>query len=268
METKTILLIHGAWLIPASLENFRRRFEAAGYAVLAPAWPLMDRPAAALRDRPDPDLGRLSLGRIADHYAAIVAGLPEKPFLIGHSYGGLIVQMLLDRGLGAGGVAVDPAPAAGILAGPRAFRAALPVFLTWASWRRALRMGFDGFARDFGNRLDPAARRAAYDALVVPAPGRLWWQSVLGIGSRIGWANPDRAPLLLIAGEEDRTVEPGMVAQAARKYAKSPARTELRRFAGRGHALILEPGWEEVADAALAFLRGIDAVAAEQRAAS
>lgn len=257
METRTILLIHGAWLTPASLENFRRRFEAAGYVVLAPAWPLMERPAEALRRDPDPDFGKLTLGRIADHYAAIIAGLPEQPFLIGHSYGGLIVQMLLDRGLGAAGVAVDPAPAAGILAGPRAFRAALPVFLSWAGWRRALRMSFAAFARDFGDRLDLQTQQRVFDEQIVPAPGRLWYQSVLGIGSRIRWKNPNRAPLLLVAGGEDRTVEPGMVAQAARRYARSLARTETLTFAGRGHALILEPGWEEIADAALAFLASV-----------
>ena len=251
--SKTILLIHGAWLTPASLENFRRRYEAAGHRVIAPAWPGMDRPVESLRRDPTA-IAALSLDRIADHYAAIVATLPEPPFLVGHSYGGLIVQMLLDRGLGAAGVAIDPAPAAGILAGPRALRAALPIFLSWAGWCRALRMGFRSFARDFGNRLSPAEQRRVFDGIVVPAPGRLWYQSVLGLGSRIDWKNPDRAPLLLISGGDDRTIEPGMVAQAARKYAKSPARTEFRRFAGRGHALILEPGWEEVADAALTFL--------------
>jgi len=251
--SKTILLIHGAWLTPASFENFRHPYEAEGHTVLAPAWPGLDRPVEALRRDPKA-IADLSLGRIADHYAAIVATLPERPFLIGHSYGGLIVQMLLDRGLGAAGVAIDPAPAAGILAGPRAFRAALPIFLTWAGWRRAVTMGFAGFARDFGNRLAPAAQRRTFDDLVVPAPGRLWYQSVFGVGSRIDWRNPTRAPLLLISGEEDRTVEPGMVAQVARKYARSPARTETRSFPGRGHALILENGWEEVADTALAFL--------------
>jgi pimeloyl-ACP methyl ester carboxylesterase len=190
--TGTILLIHGACLTPASLENFRHRYEAEGRTVLAPVWPGMDRPVEALRRDPKA-IADLSLGRIADHYAAIIAELAEPPFLIGHSYGGLIVQMLLDRGLGAAGVAIDPAPAAGILAGPRAFRAALPIFLTWAGWRTAVTMSFAGFARDFGNRLEAAARRRIFDDLIVPAPGRLWYRrSSASVQRSTGGARPAR----------------------------------------------------------------------------
>ncbi len=165
--SKTILFIHGAWLTPTVWQPWQQRYEALGYRTLAPAWPLLDRSVQALRDTPDDALGKLTLGRIADHYAAIIATLPEPPILIGHSYGGLVAQMLLDRGLGAAAVSISPAPAAGIKPGPKAFLAALPVFLAWRGWSRALRMSFKGFARDFTNGLSPVLKGSARRSTVM-----------------------------------------------------------------------------------------------------
>jgi pimeloyl-ACP methyl ester carboxylesterase len=253
--TKTILFIYGAWLTPAIWDPWRTRYEALGYTTLAPAWPLMDQPVEVLRRAPDPDLGRLTLGRIVEHNARIIATLPEKPILIGHSYGGLIVQMLLDRGLGAAGISIDPGPAAGILAGPKAFLSALPVFLAWRGWSRALTMRFAQFARNFANGLPEADQRAAYERHVVPAPGRIYYQSVLGIGAGVNWKNAARAPLLLVSGADDRTVEPGMVRQNQKKYAKSPAVTAFKSYPDRSHFLIAAPGWEEIADDAISWTK-------------
>jgi alpha-beta hydrolase superfamily lysophospholipase len=87
--------------------------------------------------------------------------------------------------------------------------------------------------------------------VIIPALGRIYYQSVLGIGAGVNWANPNRAPLLLIASEKDRTVEASMVEQNLRKYSRSRATTDMRTFSGRSHLLIAEPGWEEVADYAL-----------------
>lgn len=246
--TKTIVLIHGAWTTPASFANFRHFYEARGYTVLSPPWPLMDRSIAELRADPHPQFGELTLGKIVAHYAAIIESLPEKPILIGHSYGGLIVQMLLDRGYGAAGVSIAPAPAAGIVAGPKALRAALPVFLAWRGWSRALRMTRKQFAWSMGNTLSAEAQVRAFDEHVVPAPGRIYYQSILGIGSAIEWRKSDRAPLLLIAAENDRTVQPSMVRQQYRRYRKGRAFTEIKILVGHSHLLITEPGWEEVAD--------------------
>lgn len=246
--SKTILLIHGAWLTPAIWQPWIARYEAQGYRVLAPAWPLMDRPVEELRRSPHPDLGKLTLGKIVEHYAAIITALPDRPILIGHSYGGLIVQMLLDRGLGVAGVSIDPGPAAGIKPGAKAFLSALPVFLAWRGWSRALSMSFKRFAKNFANGLPESEQRLAFDRHVVPAPGRIYYQSVLGLGASVNWKKNDRAPLLLVSGTNDRTVEPDMVRQNASRYAASSAITELASFPDRSHFLIAAPGWEEVAD--------------------
>lgn len=248
---KTIVLIHGAWLTPAIWQPWIARYEAQGYRVLAPAWPLMDRSVEELRHSPHPDLGKLTLGKIVDHYAAIVAALPEQPILIGHSYGGLIVQMLLDRGIGAAGVSIDPGPAAGIKPGAKAFLSALPVFLAWRGWSRALTMSFRQFAKNFANGLPVESQQAAFNEHIVPAPGRIYYQSVLGFGASVDWKKSERAPLLLVSGTDDRTVEPGMVRQNHARYAASSATTELASFPGRNHLLIASPGWEEIADSAL-----------------
>lgn len=249
--SKSIVLIHGAWLTPEIWLPWIARFEAQGYKVLAPAWPFMDGTVEELRRAPNVGLGKLTLSKIVDHYAGVISTLPEQPILIGHSYGGLIVQMLLDRGLGAAGISIDPGPAAGIKPGAKAFLSALPVFLAWRGWSKALTMSFKAFAKNFANGLPEADQRAAFDKHIVPAPGRIYYQSVLGIGASVDWKKQQRAPLLLVSGEDDRTVEPSMVRQNLRHYAASPAVTEIREFPGRSHFLIAMPGWEEIADAAL-----------------
>lgn len=251
----TVLLIHGAWLTPSAWDRFRQRYEAAGVTVAAPAWPCLDGPVEVLRASPDPRLARLGLEQIVDHHAALIEGMAEPPILIGHSFGGLIVQMLLNRGLGAAGVAIDPAPPFGVPASPLAIWTSLPVFTAWNGWNRVLRMSLRGFATGFAQTLPEAEKPYAWQKFIVPAPGRIFFQALLGIGSRIRWANPDRAPLLLIAGEKDRTVPAAMVRTNFRKQQRAPSRTEFREFPGRSHWLCNESGWEEVADAALDWAR-------------
>lgn len=251
--TRTIMLIHGAWLTPDAWDKFRQRYEPAGYTVHAPAWPMLDRPVADLRRTPDPALGRLTIGAITDHYATLIRALREPPILMGHSFGGLIVQLLLDRGLGAAGVAIDPGPPAGVLPTLTALMAAAPVLLTWAGWNRVMTMSPEAFARDFANTLSPAQAQAAYDRYVVPAPGRIYFQAALGIGNRINWRNDRRPPLLLIAGEKDRTADAAMVRAMYRRHRRSRSVTALQPFPGRSHWLCAEPGWEEIADAALTW---------------
>jgi pimeloyl-ACP methyl ester carboxylesterase len=246
--SRSIVFIHGAWLTPASWNLFKGRYERRGYTCLAPPWPYDGRAVAELRRAPVPDLAQLGIAEIVSHYADVIRACAEPPILIGHSFGGLLVQLLLDRGLGAVGVAIDPAPIKGVLPGPSALRAALPVLLTWKGWTRVARMSFAAFQRDFAHTLSEAGQREAYDRYIVPTPGRVYFENGLGIESAVDFENPARAPLLLIAGLNDRTIEPGMVRATYRKQRRSPAVTALKEFPGRTHFLIASPGWEEVAD--------------------
>ena len=111
-----VVLIHGAWLTPAGWDFFKDRYESKGHQVIAPPWPLMDRPIAQLRRDPHPDFGRLGIRKIVDHYDALIRPMARPPIIMGHSTGGLIAQLLLDRDLGCAGVALDPVPIRGVLA--------------------------------------------------------------------------------------------------------------------------------------------------------
>lgn len=245
----TIVLIHGAWLSPASWSRFQGRFQQRGATVIAPAWPYMDHPVEILQRTPDPRLARLGIPEIVDHYAAIIQAMPTPPVLIGHSFGGLFVQLLLARGLGRAGVAIDPAAPFGIPVHPNALISSLPVFTRLGSWSQTLRMSRKDFATRFAQTLPKARIDAEYREQVVPTPGRIYWQSVLGIGSRIRFADPRRAPLLMISGAKDRTVPLPTVFANYRKQRKAAASlTDYKAFPKRSHYLCNEPRWEEVAD--------------------
>ena len=253
MARHDVVLIHGAWLTSASWDLFRRRYEAQGFRCLAPEWPLQDRPIEDLRASPHPGLGRLGIPELVRHHEKLIRTLASPPILIGHSFGGLFVQLLLDRGLGAAGVAIDPAPARGIFPGLSTIRAALPMFLPWQAWRRPAKMNFGHFARNFMQLSSADEQRAAFASQIVPTPGRIYFELALGIGSRVDFSNAQRAPLLLIAGDQDRTVQLSAVQAAYRRHRRSRALTEIKVFTGRTHWLIAAPGWEEVADYALAW---------------
>ena len=251
---KTIVLVHGAWVTPRSWEPFRRPFEAAGYEVHAPTWPYLDRMTLldAQCDLPD-GFGGLTLGRIADKYQAYIGTLPEPPVLIGHSFGGLLVQMLLDRGLGRAGVALNPAPIGGIVPGPGAIAAIAPILLRFNGWNRPYAFTRDRFGRLFANGAPADQVDAAYRDYVVPAPGMIFHEAAFSLGTRV---RPERRaqPLLITAGTEDRLISPYLSRAAYRLQSVSAAPTDFVEFEGRSHLLIAEPGWEEVALYALSWI--------------
>jgi pimeloyl-ACP methyl ester carboxylesterase len=249
--SKTIVFVHGAWLTPIGWNLWRERYEARGYTTLAPPWPLEDVPIEELRSSPHPDLGKTTITSIVDHYDKLIRALPEAPIIIGHSFGGLFTQLLLDRGLGAAGVGVDPGPVFGVIPRPRSFLSALPVLTAWKGWSRVLPMTFEQFASNFAQTLPPAEMRPAYERYIVPTPGRIYFQAALGISAGINPKNPNRAPLLLIAGEKDRTVTQSTVEANYRKQRHAPSVTAFKSFPRRSHFLFAEPGWEEVADYAI-----------------
>jgi pimeloyl-ACP methyl ester carboxylesterase len=254
----SVVFIHGAWVTPACWDQFAGFYTARGYRCIAPAWPRKDRTIAELRADPSP-LAGLGVQEIVDHYERAIGELPEPPFLIGHSFGGLFVQMLLDRGAGAAGVAIDSAPPRGVLAMQLSvFRANLPVLLTPGARKGIVRMTYPQFRYAFVNTLTEADARAAYEAHVIPETGRIFFQAALGTQAvRVNFTNDERKPLLLIAGERDHVVAAGLNRSNLRKYAGSQARTDFKEFPGRAHWIIAQEGWEEVADYAARWLEGI-----------
>jgi len=246
----TIVLVHGAWLNSASWAGFKARYEARGYRVIVPDWPYDDRPPAELRASPRPEVARLGQRDILAHYEWIIRALDEPPIIIGHSAGGTFTQHLLDRGLGAAGVAIDPAPTPGVPLYPHAILSALPVFIDPFSWRKAKVMSRRFFANRFAQTAPRDQVEALYDRYIVPTPGKVYWDGVIK-AIKIQWDNPKRAPLLLIAGGKDLIADAAMTEAIYRKQSRAPSRTELKIFPDRSHWTCMDAGWEEVADFAL-----------------
>ena len=246
--TKTIVLIHGAWLNSLSWENVKARYEAKGYTVLTPDWPFDDRAPSALRANPAPELAKVGQREIVDHFERIIRALPEQPILIGHSLGGVVVQQLLARGLGVSGVAINPAPTPGVPLGPQAIVSALPVFSDLLSWKRVKHMSLTFFSTRFAHtEVDP---QTAYNRYIVPTPGKAYWDGVIN-PMKIDWAKQNRAPLLLIGGGKDLIADASMTDAIYRQQKKAASATELKIFDDRSHWTLMDKGWEAVADLAL-----------------
>jgi pimeloyl-ACP methyl ester carboxylesterase len=257
--SRTIVFIHGAWVTPRCWAPFVSWFAARGYQCMAPGWPGKQRPIDEIRADPSP-LAGLGIGEIVDHYAEIIRALKDPPILIGHSFGGLFAQILLDRGLGTAAVAIDPAPPRGVIAYElSAYRSLGGVLLTPGGWHKVVRWSYRSFRYGFVHTLPEADARAVYDDEVVPESGRIFYQAAFTALDRhspatVHFGNANRGPLLLIAGAADHIVPAGIVRRTARRYAKAGVPADLREFPGRTHWIIAEPGWQEVAGAVEAWL--------------
>lgn len=252
--SRTIVFVHGAWVTAKSWDRFAEPFEAAGYTVHKPSWPGLDGLTAdQINNRPPEGFGSLTVGKIADEYEAFIRALPESPIIIGHSFGGLLIQILLDRGLGVAGVAIDPAPIAGVLVTPRALLSALPIFTRWNGWNRTYALSLGEFASKFANAASPDLQKLAHRSYVIPAPGRIFHQAAFWLGTRVN-TRARTQPLLITGGEVDRLVTPAMSRATYKSQRRSAARTDLKIFPGRSHFLAAESGWEEVAAAALSWI--------------
>jgi pimeloyl-ACP methyl ester carboxylesterase len=253
-----ILLVHGAWLGPRSWDHIAAHYAKAGLSCLAPSWPEDDRRYAELRAQPSERLATIGVQEIASHYEQILRAMPEQPLLIGHSFGGLIVQILLDRGVGSGAIAIHPAPPRGVFPTPRAVRASFGPLSTWGGWRKVLTIPYEGFVDGFVHALPEAARRQAYEEHVIPTPGRPFFQAAFAPFIRatyVDYRNSKRAPLLITGGDRDRTVPLAMNRANHRNYARSTAVTDFLEMKHRSHWVCAEPGWEEVADRAIAWAK-------------
>lgn len=250
--TKTIMLIHGAWLNSKSWENWKARFEAKGYTVIAPDWPFDEGEPSDLRANPRKQLTKSGPKEIVAHYEREIRKLPEAPILMGHSAGGVWVQHLLDRGLGVAGVSIDPAPTPGIGLGLDTAISALPVLGDPFSGGKVKQMTKKFFATRFANGLPRNLVDAHYDRYIVPTAGKVYWDGVLSGGAgAITWNSKTRAPLLLIAGGIDKIAEAGMTKAIFDKQKRAKSLTEFKLYPTRSHWTCVEPGWEEVADFAL-----------------
>lgn len=259
-QSKTILLIHGLWVTPSSWENFRRYYESAGYTVLAPAWPGINGDVPAMQ-RDASSLKGIGIAEVIAHYTKIIRSLPEPPIIMGHSYGGLITQLLIDKGLGAAGVAIDSVPPKGILILPvSTYLALTPAFLKPGTFKNTFAFTFKQWWKVFANTLPEAEARVEYQQQAIPASGRAIFQAALSNVTAnslatINFRNSSRAPLLFIGGGEDVIMPAALNRKNFKKYQASSAVTEYKEFPGRSHYIIAEKGWEEVAQYALDWVQ-------------
>ena len=255
-----IVFIHGLWLLPSSWDRWAGVFEEAGYAPLTPGWP--DDPSTVTEAKAHPEVfAHKTVGQVADHYAEVIGQLKKKPAVIGHSFGGLLTQMVAGRGLSAVSVAIDPAPFRGVLPLPfSALKSASPVIGNPANRNRAIPLTYEQFRFAFANAVSEDEAKELYETFAVPASGAPLFQAAAAnlnpwTEAKVDSKNPDRGPLLIISGEKDNTV-PWAIANASfKKQKRNQSVTEIVEMPNRGHTLVIDSGWREVADTALAFVK-------------
>jgi pimeloyl-ACP methyl ester carboxylesterase len=257
---RPVVFVHGLWLLPSSWDRWATVFEQAGYTALTPGWP--DDPDTVGEANAHPEvMAHKTVGQVADHFDTIIRALHAKPAVIGHSFGGLLAQILAGRGLASATVAIDPAPFRGVLPLPlSALKSAWPVLGNPANRNRAIPLTFEQFHFAFANAVSDTEARELYDTFAVPASGAPLFQAATAnlnpwTEAAVDTENPDRGPLLIIDGEKDNTV-PWAIANASfHRQQKNTGVTEIVMIPNRGHALTIDSGWREVADTALAFIK-------------
>jgi len=255
-----VVFIHGLWLLPSSWDRWAALFAEAGYTALTPGWP--DDPESVEEANAHPEVfAHKTVGQVADHYEEIIGRLDKKPAVIGHSFGGLLTQIIAGRGLAAAAVAIDPAPFRGVLPLPiSSLKSAFPVLGNPANRNRAVPLTYEQFRFAFANAVSEEEAKRLHETYAVPAAGRPLFQAAAAnlnpwTEAKVDTENPERGPALVIAGEKDNTV-PWAIANASYKQQKvNAAITEIIEMKGRGHSLTIDSGWREVADTALAFVR-------------
>jgi pimeloyl-ACP methyl ester carboxylesterase len=260
-----LMLIHGAWLASGSWENFAGYFRERGFEVSAPEWPRKQGGVEELREDAD-EVEGLGLTEIVDHYESLIRALDEPPVLIGHSFGGLIVELLLDRGLGRAGVAMSPAPPKGILVLPfSSLKAASPALAHPSKRHGVVPLTLEEFTYGFVNTFSPEDAAAAYEKYAVPETGQIFYEAGfanfhLHPPTEVHFKSGDRSPLLIVGAEKDHTVPASLSHKQYEKYEKSEAQTDYIEFPGRPHLMMVAEGWEEIAGQIEGWLDGVLAV--------
>jgi pimeloyl-ACP methyl ester carboxylesterase len=255
-----VVFIHGLWLLPSSWDRWAEVFEEAGYAPLTPGWP--DDPDTVAEANANPEVfAHKTVGQVADHFDEVIHQLTKKPAVIGHSFGGLLAQIIAGRGLAAVTVAVDPAPFRGVLPLPiSALKSSRPVLGNPANRNHAVPLTYEQFRFAFANAVSEDEAKELYETFAVPASGAPLFQAATAnlnpwTEAKVKTKNPDRGPLLIISGEKDNTV-PWSIANASfKRQQRNKGVTEIVEIPNRGHALTIDNGWREVADTALAFVK-------------
>jgi non-heme chloroperoxidase len=255
-----VVFIHGLWLLPSSWDRWSAVFEESGYTALTPGWP--DDPETVAEANAHPEVfAHKTVGQVADHYAEVIGRLEKKPVVIGHSFGGLLTQIVAGRGLAQASVAIDPAPFRGVLPLPiSSLRSAKPVLGNPANRNRAVPLTYEQFRYGFANAVSEDEAKELYETFAVPASGAPLFQAAAAnlnpwTEAKVDTKNAERGPLLIISGEKDHTV-PWAIANASyKKQKRNDGVTEIVEIPNRGHALTIDNGWREVADKALAFVK-------------
>jgi pimeloyl-ACP methyl ester carboxylesterase len=255
-----VVFVHGLWLLASSWGKWADLFEQAGYAPVAVGWPGDPETVEDARARPEALAGK-TVGQVADHIGEVIRGLTMKPAVVGHSFGGLLTQIVAGRGLAAVSVAVDPAPFRGVLPLPvSALRVASVALRNPLNRSRAVSLTYEQFRYGFANALPEDEAKQLYETYAVPAPGAPLFQAAsANLNPRsdvqVDTRSPDRGPLLIISGQRDHTV-PWAIANASyKRQRRNPGITEIIEIPNRGHSLTIDSGWREVAETALAFVK-------------
>ncbi len=255
-----VVFIHGLWLLPSSWDRWQTFFEKAGYYALTPGWP--DDPQTVEEANEHPEVfAHKTIGQIADHFAEVIGKLKKEPVVIGHSFGGLLTQIIAGRGLAKVSVAIDPAPFRGVLPLPlSALKSSRPVLHNPANRNRAVPLTYEQFRYAFANAVSEDEAKELFSTFAVPGSGVPIFQAATAnlnpwTEAKVDTKNPERGPLLIISGEKDHTV-PWAIANASfKKQERNTGVTEIVEIPGRGHALTIDNGWREVAETALAFVK-------------
>jgi len=255
-----VVFVHGRWLLPNSWERWVGLFEEAGFVAVVPGWP--DDPETVEQAKARPEVfAHKSVGQIADHFEGVIRRLAQKPVVIGHSFGGLLTQILAGRGVARVSVALDPAPFRGVLPLPiSSLRSAMPVLGNPANYRRAVPLTYEQFRYAFANAVGEDEAKELYETYAVPGSGVPLFQAATAnlnpwTEAKVDTKNPQRGPLLIIVGDKDHTVPPAIAKASYNRQKRNEGVTEFVTIPGRGHALTIDGGWREVATTALDFVR-------------
>jgi pimeloyl-ACP methyl ester carboxylesterase len=257
MAKKPIVFIHGLWMHAGSWQPWMDFFTQHGYETISPAWPGDSSTVAESRTNSQAIANR-GVTEIANNYAQVITTLSQPPIVIGHSFGGLIAQVILGRGIASAGIAIDPAPIKGVWQLPfTALKASFPVLGNPFNYKKAISLTYNQFRYGFANAITDQEARELYDRWTIPAPARPLFQAATatfaGSETKVNTANAKRGPLLITGGEKDN-IAPPVVGEASRKKYPSSVVTDFKLFTGRGHSLIIDHGWREVAEYSLSWL--------------